>query len=400
MPLTPEGYIAERSADFLLTIQQAVEAALVAKGITPEIDWESDVVYGVLAAVMSVRLGDIAEAVQQIYDSRDINNAQGVQLAALGRLVGVARNEATRSTAVVALTGAPFTFIAIGRRVEGGGEDGRARWATTADVTLDGTGAGSVIVEAVEVGPSAASPGEIDAIVDLVSGWTAVSNPADAEPGRLTEADAAYQLRIVQSGQIRGSASTAALRAQLRDLDFLIAALVLENDTDAPAVVSGITVDARAVAVILYPSTLTPAQVSEVASVIYGAVPMGISTSPIVTPGEVATIDGFDGLTKIIRWDYAVDVPISVTVVVVLADGTVLGDVTAPVRAAVAGYVEALQVGDASRRLRMLQEIAEVPGVVGATVTQAIFPAGPGAQDLVPTAAQRLTLQAPATVTT
>lgn len=396
MPLTEDGFIADRAADFLTIIQEDFEARLVALGITPDIDWESDTVFGVMAAVLSVRLGGLSEALQAVYDARDINNAQGAQLDAVGLLQRVIRNEATHSVATVTLSGDPFTVIPAGRRVEGGGVDGRARWATIEDVTLDSGGDGSVQVEAEDAGPTEADAGTIDAIVDLVTGWDTVTNAAAAEPGRERETDAAYRLRIVQ--RAAESAAAAALRARLRELDYLEAVLVLENDTSAAASVLGVTVDPRAVAVVLYPSTLTPAQMEEVASVIYRHVPMGISTSPIASPDESRTVDGADGLAKTIRWSWAADVPILVTATLTLEDGYTIADVEADVKAAVAAYVESLAVGAPSFRFKMGAPIAAIEGINNCVLTQALNPASPSAQDLTPTAVQRLTLHAAANV--
>jgi uncharacterized phage protein gp47/JayE len=398
MPLTSEGYIAERSADFLTRIQQAVEAELTARGITPEIDWTSDTVYGILAAVVSVELGSLSEALQQVYDSRDINNAQGAQLDALGTLVGVSRNRATASTASVTLAGTALTFIPVGSLVQGGGEDGLARWATVADVTLTG-GSDAVQVECTETGSTDALSGEIDTIVTLISGWNTVTNAADATPGQDEETDADYRARIVGALQVRAASSTAALRSRLRDLDYIEAAIVLENDTDVSATILGVSVDPHAVAVVLYPDALTPAQLQEVGSIIYDTLPMGIPTSPASGADETVTIDGFDGLVKTITWDYASEVNVTAEVEVTLASGYELGDVSAGVQEAVAAHFEALQVGESSYLLKIAQRIADVEGVVGATIEQAISPGSPAAVNLIATAVQKFVLLGTAAVT-
>lgn len=391
MPLTSAGYIAERSADFLTRIQQAVEARLTALGITPEIDWTYDTVYGVLAAVVSVELGSLSEALQQVYDSRDLNNAQGTQLDALGILVGVNRNRATASTAFVTLSGTAATFVPLGSLVEGGGEDGRARWATVTDVTLSG-GVDVVQVECTQTGPVLASPGEIDTIVTLISGWNSVSNPTEASAGQDEEQDGPYRARMVSELQVRASSSTAALRSRLRELDYIEAALVLENDTATTATILGVSVDPYSVAVILYPDAFTPAQVQEVAAIIYEAMPMGVPTSPAVGADEVISIDGFDGLTKTIRWDYAAEVNVTAEVEVTLASGFELADVSAGVADAIEEHFAALQVGESSYLLRMAQRVAAVEGVVGATIRQAVSPSPPTAANLIATAVQKFTL--------
>jgi uncharacterized phage protein gp47/JayE len=358
--LTDDGYTAPRAADFLTVIRSAYEEET---GLT--IDWSADTFLGVSTSIMATQLGDLGEATQALHDGFDVNGASGLQLDNLALLVGVTRNAATYSTATVTLTGTTGTIIPEGSLVEGGGSDGKARWATTEDVTLAG-GTGSVVVQAEDVGEVVADALEIDAIVTPVSGWTAVSNTDPATTGEARESDAALRKRRQQSIQVAGSRSLNALRANLLAVDGVQAAVVVDNPTTATATVEGLSLTAHSIGVVVYPSTLTTAQKEAVAQAIYDHLAAGIATNGT---DVVATVTGLDGYAKTIRYDYAGTTTVNVATTVTLAAGYELADVEEPIQELIADYFLALTVGDAARRLALFALVATIDGVEAAAMT-------------------------------
>lgn len=363
--LTSAGYTPIRSAEYLTLLRAAIATELVAAGITAEIDWAADTILGTITSVTAACLGRLGEAAQAVYDARSPNNATGAQLDDLCTVVGVSRLDATYSTAVVTLTGTSGTIIPAGSVVSGGGTDGLARWTLTASVTLaSGTGTGAVSAE--DVGAIAAAIGEIDAIITPVSGWTAVTNAAAAVTGRDIETDAALRLRRQQALRVAGTGSAAAMRSGLIALDYIEAAIVVENTLDTAATVSGVSLEPRSVAVILWPSSLTTAQQEAVAAVIYRRLPVGIETNG----AQSATVTGADGRSKVVRWAYASGLTTNIVATLVLATGYAIGDVDDLVTAAVTAYLLTATVGgyiddqDVEEYVR-----AEVAGIRRITVT-------------------------------
>lgn len=299
----------------------------------------------VLIAIVAVEIGALAEGLQSLHDQLDPDSAQGVQLDSLGAIRGVRRNAPTHSTATVTLTGTPATIVPTGKLVEGGGTGGTARWALTADATIGGLGTVTATVEAVDEGAVAALAGEIDAIVTPVSGWTGVTNAAAASTGQDRESDADYRVRQAASLQFSGAGSTSAIRAALTDLDYVEAAIVIENDTAAIVTTGGVTLNPQSVAVILDPagSTLTAPQRAEIATTIYDRLAAGIATNGT---DNVLTISGGDGLAKTVRWDDVTTLAVTVVATVVLDTGYVLADVETAGEDAVTAYFSTAAVGE------------------------------------------------------
>lgn len=358
--LTDAGFTAPRGADSLATFRARYEALT---GLV--IDWEHDVVLGPVSVIVGDMFGELWDLAQAVYDAMDPNNATGVQLDALCQIVGITREPASYSTVTLTLTGTSGTVIPEGRIVQGGGTDGRAKWVTTADVTLSG-GTGSVVAQAQDVGVVTADPSAITTIVTPVAGWTAVTNAAAATPGTARESDATLRRRRAENLQTAGSRSIAALRANLLESDGIQAAVVVENTTSAVATVEGLSLEPHSVGIVVYPDTLTDDQKEAAAIVIYDHLPAGIATNGT---DVVATVTGGDGFAKTIRFDYASETQVDVATTVVLAAGYELSDVEDAVQALVVDYFAGLGVGDAARRLAILAQVATVEGITGASVT-------------------------------
>jgi len=452
--LTAQGYEAPRSADFLDEIRNEFLEELKKRGLPTSVDFERDVVYGVLTTIMAARLGRVSEGGQAVYDSRDLNNATGIQLDNLCLLVGIRRREATASTAIVTLSGDIGTDISEGRLVEGA--DGR-RWRvadnreigfaividtvlagaqyvaavdghqfsytaqsgdTAADVVAglvsaansnaavsniveartadsDGDGAADravftstsgsysfsrstgasmspvngvnyVTVEAVETGPTQAVANAIDTIATPVDGWDSVTNDGGAAVGRKRETDDELRLRRQQSLQITGGGAIPAIRANVLDVDGIVAAVVIDNDADQAVTKQGVTLNANSYAVIVWPDSLDDSTKEAVVDAIYRKSPAGIRS---MGTDVQATVTGRDGFPKDINFDFASDLPVDIGVTLTLDSGYGLDDVDDAIGDLIDDYFAALGVGDAVRRLTILSLIATVDGVTGADVT-------------------------------
>lgn len=381
--LTEAGLSAPTAADLLEIIRADYESRV---GVT--VGWERDKVLGNLTAIMAVRLGDICEALQAVYDAFDRATAAGVSLDAIGALVGVPRLPATYSTVTLRLTGVDGTVVPAGRIYEGGGTDGKAQWQTIADVTMAGT-TENVEARAMVIGAVSATIGQIDAIVTPLDGITAVTNLADADTGDEIETDTAYRLRQVQSLQNNAGTSLNSLKAELLLLDGVVAVLVQDYDLEDTLTVNGILMYPHSLAVVVFPSTLSTAQQKKVAETIYAHAPDGIRTIGTVS----TTVTGGDGTTKTIRWTWAAAVAVAIVATATLASGYVLNDVTAAIQAAIIAYFNALMPGSAARKWEIEAAVSahfkanNILGLTRVTVTL-----NGGTADIVPLASQIATL--------
>lgn len=360
--LDSTGYLAPRTADLIPLIRDRYEAELVAAGLPADVDWERDTLLGILTAVIASVIGELAEGTQALYDSRDVNAATGVQLHNLGTLVGVTPEPATYSQGNFKVTGTNGTVLPVGSQIEGGGPDGTSRWELVTETTI-GAGPSDALFRAVEAGEIRVEAGALE-IVTPVAGWSTVYADAAVYGGAPAESDTTFRLRRQASLQIAGSRSLNALRAKLEALDFVTAAVVVDNDTDAAATIGGVVVGRRSVAVVVYPGSLSPEQESTVAQTIYDHLTEGITPS-----GDVMfMVTGADGFEKTVRFSYATDLLITVAVTVDLAAGYELVDVSDAVVAAVTDYFAGLSVGSAVRRLGILGRLADIEGIDGADV--------------------------------
>jgi hypothetical protein len=329
------------------------------------LDRERDMVLVPAFAAVADRHGALDEGIQATREQLDPSKATGTDLDGICALVGVYREQATASTAIVTLSGTPGTVIPSGALVEGGGVDGRARWLLIDPVVIEGGGTVAGEVEAAVPGLVEAGAGEISKVVGVVSGWSGVTNAAAAVPGQEIESDQTLRARRQRALQ-GGSSSVNAIRGALEALPDVQAAIVLENDTNADLVLSGITLTPHALAVVVYPEQDTTAKKEALALALYVASAAGIK----LLGTELATVTGADGRAKNVRWRNAIADAVPVAAALTLAPGYTLGLVSEAVQIAIEEYFGALRVGDVVRQLRLCAAVASASaGIEGASVT-------------------------------
>lgn len=339
--LSAAGYTAPRMADYLSIIRGAFDAALIDLGYTVLPDYDRDTFEGQITTIMAEQLGKQSEADQAVYDARSVSNATGLQLANLALIVGVTRNEATYGTVTLTVTGSEGTVLTTGKIVQGGGDDGKARWVLTEDVTIPAGGSTTVTAQAESKGVVVATAGEITTIVTPVDGWTAVTNAADADPGQARETDAELRVRRQRSLQAAGAGNNAAILAALLALDFITGAVVIDNKTEAAVTSDGITIAAYAVACVVAPSTITAAQKQSVVEAIYNKLGSGTATSG----SSSGTVTKRDGRSETINYTIASDSNVTVAFTLALEPGYVVADVSSALQALVEDYFLTLSVG-------------------------------------------------------
>jgi len=326
-------------------------------------DYERDTFLGGITLVQAEQNAEAAQTLEAAYDGLDVNNNTGIQQDNTLVLVGLEREPATFSRATVDLTGTTGTFIPRGSIVEGGGDEGDARWDTTADVTL-AAGVGEVIVEAELSGAIVALATEISKIVTPVSGWDTVNNPLNAETGDPRESNDTVRARRGASLQVAGSASTNSIRAKVDALNYITSAVCIENDDGAIQVVEGITMNPNSIALVVYPTTITDAQKQEVAQVLYENTVSGIET---MGTGVVASVTDITGATKTVAYYFATTIPVNVVIVLVLETGFVIGDVDTAMKEAITAYFGGLAVGDDVTLLDITTLAGGIEGIRGVT---------------------------------
>lgn len=186
---------------------------------------------GQINGVISESNANLWEIANEAYNAFNPSAATGVTLSNLVQLNGITRLPATPSRVQLSLTGTAGTIIPIGSLVST--SDTGDQFSTEQDITLDGAGNGSVFASAVDTGPITALAGTITEIDTPITGWSTVTNSADAQLGTDEETDVELRARREQSVARDAQAIIDAIFAAVANVPGVTQTVVLENDTNA-----------------------------------------------------------------------------------------------------------------------------------------------------------------------
>lgn len=186
-------------------------------------------------AAMAQIAYDTALTAQMAYNNRSPVSAVGTGLDGLVALNGIERQGETFSTASVTLTGTPYASIsnAIVADVNGN------QWTLPTAIILDADGLASVTATCTISGTVVALADQITVIVTPSSGWTSVTNPTAATPGRAEETDAELRARQAISVANPSQALTTGILGAVYDVENVVSAQLYENDTSSPVLEVG-----------------------------------------------------------------------------------------------------------------------------------------------------------------
>lgn len=229
--LTSTGWVPKTAAVLLAELEVALRAEL-----GDDVDVSAESVYGPVLAVMATKLGEAWELAGAVYNARTPSGSLGASLdAAAGLCPGIERRAATKGTVTLSATLNAGITLPAGSRAHVVGEPTNA-WVTTESVTNSGgsPAAISVEAEALDTGRTPANTGTITVIATPVSGWTGVTNAADAVPGLPVETDAELRLRREQSLARNASSPLDAIVAQVAEVDGVTQVRGWENTSSFP----------------------------------------------------------------------------------------------------------------------------------------------------------------------
>lgn len=171
---------------------------------------------------------DMQTMALKVYNGFDPDLAQGLEIEKIGKISGVYRRPATRSTVDITVTTSQALTLPSGYRIE---DDLSQIWLITSDQTLT-TGANTVTFTAEEFGAIEAEADTITSPVDVVLGVSTVTNPAAATVGVEEETDAEFRIRRNLSLELPALSTVGALISRLWNTAGVTDVVVYENDTD------------------------------------------------------------------------------------------------------------------------------------------------------------------------
>lgn len=258
--------------------------------------------------------GVLDETLQQAYNSKDPSKAVAVDLDVICSLTGTKRSEGTPSNVTITLTGTPGTYVAAGKRIESATTG--SRWATDQAVTLTG-GTATTTATCTVFGPTQADIGTLLNIIDVVGGWTGVTNPSVATPGTDEQIDSSLRVERATSVGRPGNNQIDSLYGELFAVEGVRRVKVYENDTGSDAfdpVDNPYTLPKNSISVIV-----DGGAIADVGMAIYVKKNPGCRLNQSGTPvSTTITSPKYPTNTKLIRW--ATPLYLDMIVAIVLKD--------------------------------------------------------------------------------
>ena len=373
--LTNSGYVPRTSGEWLDFATARFTQICADLGLTaPRYD-RAEFAYNVLL-VAAQMAGEIDDALSNIFDQHDPNQASGFILRYIADISGVPVNQGTKSTVTLTLSAWDQSDVSM----SAGGvkaTDGTNVWVLKEDVVVPKSGASTnAIFEAEEVGPIYAAAQTITQKVTGIAGWVNVKNVDASTVGTAADTDAIIRNRIAQGLGSTGSRSEISLRVSLESLPDVEKARIVYNPEIVATTVSSVSIPANGVAVWLYPSTLTAATQSLALNTLFALLPGNVvRTHPTTTgsTGVVGEIAGADGRPHKEGFFFMTTQSVRVKVQISAASGYeaggTLSGVSVPVQNAVTSYFTNLGPGDAVRQQDIIGAVVLVAGVARVTVT-------------------------------
>ncbi len=304
---------------------------------------------GQLVGILALVFAEVDELAVYVANGLNPDTATGRQLDDIGALFGIGRIIGERSTVTATLTGASGTIVPAGTRartMEGAG------FALASDALIPVGGSVDALFRSVVVGPILAGAGALDEIVDVIPGWTAVSNALAAEPGRATEIDSEYRQRYRGEVTIHARDGIDGIRARVLGASGVTYCIVRDNATTAEVTIQGVAIPAGAFIVIVQGGAT-----ADIAKAIADTKPVGISST-----GSVAVnVPIADGVTTPIRFSRVTSVDIAIALTI-RPGNAFPSDGVARIRANLQEYVMAFDIAEAVDERRILAPITAVPG--------------------------------------
>lgn len=348
MPITATGY-QRRTLDVVLaSIQDSLRSKISAK-----LDLSERTVFGNSSNIDADQIDQLEQLIEEAYNAFDPDNASDDRFVAISALSGVRRRVTpTKGLVTVTLTlGASHTF-APGDLAAHVVDEPTNRWLNRDTVVSTTAGAYSAVFESESAGAAAiAEAGTLTVIATPVTGWSAVTNPAAASPGKDIESIPELRIRREVALAPGGSRTRVAIRSKLALLDGVLSAECFENTSN---VTDSNGILAHGIRPVVWDGSPAAADDDQIAQAIYdfgseGILSQGAQSGNAQDPelGPVA-----------IAFDRAITSAVSVAVNIVSASGVAIDDVKAAILAKMP-----TRVGRAVVFHLMESSVFSVPGV-------------------------------------
>lgn len=184
---------------------------------------------GQIIGTTSGSQADLWEIAEEVYNQFNPSVVANVGLSNLVQLNGITRAAAVASTATLTVTGTNGTPVLIGSLVST--PDGSVTFVTDVEVIIPVAGFIDVEATATATGEIPAVAGTLTIIDTPITGWTSVTNAADAVLGSDEESDPELRARRERSVAKAAKGILETIIAEVLEVDAVDEAFIFENKT-------------------------------------------------------------------------------------------------------------------------------------------------------------------------
>lgn len=279
--VTPTGLTIPTVESLLTTIGDKLRAT-----IDPLLDTDPDSPQGQFNGIFASHLREAWEVIGLAFNGLDPDQAEGSLLENVSAITGTIRNGATASlfdgTHKVSINvDANKVLPGDGSIVFSQAGNPTVRFGLTE--ALDTTGAGGaanylVSAECQTLGPVSCNAGTLTVIATPFTGLNSVTNPFDADPGKLTDLDPVLRLRREQELRATGAGTVDSLKADVLAILYngsnpVQTCKVFENETD---LLDANGLPPHSLEVLLFDGVSAPLPANTIAQTIWNSKPGGI----------------------------------------------------------------------------------------------------------------------------
>lgn len=238
-----------------------------------------------LASTVSAIINDCYGVMAQFYRGVDPAYATGALQDAIGQIYFLERKSATATVVACVCSGIAGTVIPAGATAQ---DSAGYTYACVSGGTIGTDGTVSLDFQNTTAGAIACAAGTLSIIASGVSGWTAITNPADGVIGSDEESATEFEERRKESVALNAVGTVDAILANVRSVDGVIDAYVYANDTAADATVGSVDIPAHCIYVCVSGGSDT-----DVATAIWKKKPPGIPTTGSTTVTVTDSENGY-----------------------------------------------------------------------------------------------------------
>lgn len=316
--LKPQGFIKKKYADIIDSMETR------AKTLYDEnVNLSNRSPLGIFLKVVAWFIGQTWEVSEDVYNSAFLNTAEESALDKIGMLIGITRNQATKSTGEVTFIGDDGTVIPSGFIVST--EDG-IEFETTEEVEISG-GTATASIIALESGlESNVAASSIIESLELIVGLDSLTNAEATTGGQNQETDAEFRERYKRSTALPGAATVDSIIAALLQVEDVRSAVVIENDTNST--VDGIPAKS-------FESFVLGGESEDIAKAIFDKKPAGIQAFG----DETEIVTDIAGQTHSIGFTYVQVVDVYVDIVSIETNGDFPLDGNEQIKTSIIRYI-------------------------------------------------------------